>query len=263
MPASLNPAESAQALFIAEQSGEKLDLLTGTSCPQTPEQGYAIQAVFAELRNEAIAGWKIAATAQAGRDHINVDRPLGGRLLESAVSGDGSTVNLRHNRMRVAEVEIVLMLGQDLSPQEQDFTEEQVAAAIISVHPGLEFPDSRFADFTRVGAACLIADNACASRFVLGPPNTSDIDLAALAQLKTSLLINDQTVTSGRGSDALGGPVTALVWLANTLSRLGQPIKAGQFVTTGVTGNPSPVAPGDQVRADLGELGSVCARMTD
>ncbi len=53
---------------------------------------------------------------------------------------------------------------------------------VASLHPAIEVPDSRFADFTRAGAAQLVADNACAHQFVLGPPTEAEwrgLDLAA------------------------------------------------------------------------------------
>ncbi|MGC1443487.1 MAG: fumarylacetoacetate hydrolase family protein [Burkholderiaceae bacterium] len=251
---------AAQVISDCWQDGTVIDSL-GADSPTTPADGYAVQALLAQLRNETVVGWKIAATAEAGRQHINVDRPLAGRLYESIVFGNGARVALGANRMGVAEAEIVLMLGRDLPPQDSPYDEEQVAGAIASVHPGLELPDSRFSDFTRVGAACLIADNACARQFVIGDAAAGPVDLASLADHRTALFINGQQATSGQGSDALGGPLTALAWIANTLSELGLTLRAGQFVTTGVTGLPSPVLCGDTVRADLGSLGSVTATL--
>ena len=39
---------------------------------------------------------------------------------------------------------------------------DEVLAAVATLHPAIEVPDSRFDDFTIVGAPQLIADNACA-----------------------------------------------------------------------------------------------------
>jgi 2-keto-4-pentenoate hydratase len=163
--------------------------------------------------------------------------------------------------MAVAETEFVFTLGHDLPPRETDYSEAEVVQSIQSLHPGLEFPDSRFVDFTLPGTAGLIADNACAWQFVLGDVTTESFDPASLSEYPTSLIINGKTVTTGKGSDALGGPLNALVWIANTLRKLGIGMKAGQFVTTGVTGIPSPVKRGDRVCADLGKFGSVTANL--
>lgn len=252
---------AAQIIQSHWQAGQVLDELDSNCRPQSPEQGYAIQGALATLRGERIVGWKIAATAQAGRDHINVDRPLAGRLYESIVAQDGATIRLGENRMAVAEAEIVFSLKADLPPRPSPYTESEVASRIGSLHPGLEIPDSRFADFTKVGAACLIADNACASQFVIGPPTPEPFDPHALADHPTVLWINGIAASNGHGRDALGGPLLALTWLANTLSALGVTLSAGQFVTTGVTGKPSPIKSGDRVRVDLGRFGAVNATL--
>ncbi len=242
-------------------SGDAIDYIKGDLWPDTAEEGYAIQALLAELRGEPVAGWKIAATAIAGRDHINVDRPLAGRLFSSICHADGAVLPFGRNRMAVAEAEFVFTLGNDLPPKNSPYTEDEVAASIQSLHPGLELPDSRFRDFTLPGTAGLIADNACACNFVLGDATTVEFDAASLASHTTSLYINEEQVTSGQGSDALGGPLNAMVWIANTLSDLGIGLTAGQFVTTGVTGMPSPIKVGDTIRADLGDYGSVSATL--
>ena len=49
-----------------------------------------------------------------------------------------------------------------------DYSPKDVVAATASLHLGIEIPDSRFEDFSIVGAPQLIADNACAEFFVLG-----------------------------------------------------------------------------------------------
>lgn len=264
-PASEPPKNidhAAHLILQCWQSGTTIDALDSVCHPGSPEEGYAIQSALADLRNEPVVGWKIAATSAAGRAHIHVDQPLAGRLYQSIVLSDGALVPLESSRMGVAEAEIVLMLGRDLPSRGTPYLENDVAEAIESVHPGLEIPDSRFTDFTKVGAACLIADNACARHFVLGPAASTPIDLSQLAGQHTALLVNDQQVTSGQGQDALGGPLSALCWIANKLNDLGLGLRAGQFVTTGVTGSPSPIRRGDKVVADLGSLGIVSATVT-
>jgi len=114
------------------------------------------------------------ATAIAGRSHIKVDRPLAGRLVKSVCHCDGVEMPFGHNRM--AEAEFVFTPGRNLSPRESPYSEEKVAAAIQSQHPGLKLPDSRFNDFTIPGTTGLIADNACAAQFELGEHSSLSFD---------------------------------------------------------------------------------------
>ena len=55
----------------------------------------------------------------------------------------------------------------------------------------------------------------------------------------------------------LGGPVIALTWLANELSRHGMTLGRGQVVTTGTCVKPLTIAAGDRVEGDFGALGRV------
>ena len=262
MLTSENIMAAAAKLHDCWRAGEVIDTLGADLHPAEPADGYAIQAAGARLRDETVIGWKIAATSQAGRDHINVDRPLAGRMFESAVFESGATVSLSGSRMLVAEAEFVFVMGASLQPRPDPFTEIEVKEAIGQLHPGLELPDSRFSDFTQAGTAgLLIADNACASQFVLGPAAPIPFSADALGDHPTTLFVNDQAVSKGRGADALGGPLTALTWLVNTLRTLEVPLLAGQFVTTGVTGQPSPVKAGDTCTVDLGNYGRVSAQL--
>lgn len=252
---------AAEVIRHSWRHNDAIDYVKGDLWPDTPEQGYQIQSLLATLRKEPVVGWKIAATAAAGRQYINVDRPMAGRLFASICHQPDATLPMGRNRMAVAEAEFAFTLGVDLPPRQTPYSETDLIAAIKHVHPGLEFPDSRFRDFTLPGTAGLIADNACAANFVLGAAASIDFDPHTLAQHATTLYINDEPVTHGLGADALDGPLSAMVWIANTLSDLGIGLCADQFVTTGVIGQPSPVKAGDIVRADLGSLGSVTATL--
>lgn len=252
-------SHAARTVLDHWRRGDVFESFNASQCPDSIADGYAIQAMLSAQRNEPVLGWKIAATSAAGRAHINVEHPLAGRLYQSIVLSDGDQIDISANRMGVAEAEIVLVVDRDLPPKSSSYTQDEIAIAISEVRPGLEIPDSRFTDFTKAGAASLIADNACAQYFVLGEPATTTFDAGELADHPTRLLVNDRVVTSGTGNDALGGPLPALTWLVNTLNTHGLTLHAGQFVTTGVTGAPSPICVGDTVCTDLGVLGSVCA----
>jgi 2-keto-4-pentenoate hydratase len=55
----------------------------------------------------------------------------------------------------------------------------------------------------------------------------------------------------------LGDPITALVWLANTLGSLGVTLEAGEVVLSGSCTPAVPASAGDTVRADFAEFGPV------
>lgn len=249
-------AHAAAALVAAHwRSGTRMDRLPDDLVPANRDQGHAIQAALASrIGEEEVVGWKIAATSPAGQAHIGVDEPIPGRIFADRCHADGVRLAFGHNAMRVVEAEFAFALGADLTPRHAQYEPETVMAAVDRLHLALEIPDSRFIDFAAVGGPSLIADNACAHEFVLGPEAPAvwrDLDLAGH---RVTLWVNDLR-HRGVGANVLGGPVTALTWLVNALSAIGEPLLAGQIVTTGTCIVPAPIAPGDRIRADFGVLG--------
>jgi 2-keto-4-pentenoate hydratase len=225
--------------------------------PADRAEGYAIQAKLADLSGQAITGWKIAATSPAGQAHIRVDGPLAGRLLMDRVLKSGAMISLHGYLMRVAEAEFAFRFRRDLEKRRQPYSVTEVVDAVESLHPAIEVPDSRYEDYTAVGAPQLIADNACACWFILGAPTDVNWREFDLALHKVDGYRNLQHVASGSGSNVLGDPRLALTWIANELVQFDDGLRAGQVVTTGTCITPIPVAPRDHIRMDFGPFGSV------
>ena len=239
------------------RAGTKFGALDRSQRPQTRAEGYAIQAELE--RSGKLFGWKIAATSEAGQKHINVPGPLAGRIMADTVIADGGTASMHGNEMRVAEPEFCFRMARDLPPRPQAWSVAEVLDAVAALHPAIEIPDSRFADFVSAGEAQLIADNACAHRFVLGAATGADWRARDLIEEKPVITMRGQKFV-GHGKNVLGDPRVALAWLANELRGLGVTLKAGEVVTTGTCHPPLPIAAGDRMEADFGVLGKVSVR---
>jgi 2-keto-4-pentenoate hydratase len=247
--------EAAAQLWRHWQAGTRFDALPEAVRPIDRAAGYRIGACMVAHAGERVVGWKIAATSKAGQAHINVDGPLGGRLLSSRILKPHSSVRLGDNIMKVAEVEFAFRLARDLPPRSSDHSYDEVMDAVQSLHPSIEIPDSRYNDFTAVGAPSLIADTACASWLMIGEPFAETWRELDLAEHEVHALKADKVVASGAGRAALGDPRIALHWLVNEVSRFAEGIKAGDVVTTGTCVVPVPIMEGDYVIADYGHLG--------
>ncbi len=224
--------------------------------PRDRKDGYAVQKALTSLQPHALFGWKIAATSAAGQAHIGVDGPLAGSLYADRVLQDGAEVTLQNNLMLVAEIEFAFRFARTLMPRAGSYAVDEVLDAVDCVHPSIEIPDSRYENFVTAGAPQLIADNACANLFVLGPraDEWRGFDYVNEA---VAVELNGQTIDSGYGRNVLGDPRVALTWLVNELSSLGLACAAGQVVTTGTCRVPVIVKPGDRIDADFGVLGQV------
>jgi 2-keto-4-pentenoate hydratase len=238
------------------RAGTKFAGLDDGLRPRDRLEGYAIQGAIEKYSQQPLFGWKIAATSEAGQRHINVDGPMAGRILAETVIPDGGTASMAGNEMRVAEPEFAFRMRVDLPPRDTPYTVQEVLDAVDTLHPAIEIPDSRFADFVSAGAAQIIADNACAHLFVLGPPTRADWRARDLVEERPVITLRGQQFT-GHGKNVLGDPRVALAWLANELSQLGVTLKAGQVVTTGTCHPPLPIQAGDFCAMDFGVLGKV------
>ncbi len=257
-----NTDGAASILWQLWQQHTRIDELPPDCRPVDRAAGYSTQREIVKYSGQPVVGWKIAATSAAGQKHIGVDAPLAGPLLANSVLENGATVALDGNIMKVAEAEFAFKFRAALPKRANPYTQTEVLAAVESLHPAIEVPDSRFNDFARVGAPQLIADTACSCWFVLGPATSADWRARDLAAHAVTAFRNGEQAAAGTGANVLGDPRIALTWLVNELRTYDDGIKAGQFVTTGTCVIPIPVAPGDNVRADFGEFGSADAKIS-
>jgi 2-keto-4-pentenoate hydratase len=269
-------------LWRAWRSGAVIDTLPAHCKPTDRAQAYAVQALLEARGSQPLAGWKIAATSLAGQQHINVSGPMAGRLLAERVHVQGvqaqgvqaqgaqtmcTVLSLAGNRMRVAEPEFVFRMGRSLVPRPLAYSLDEVMAAVADLYLGIEVPDSRYTNFVTAGEPQLIADNACAHEFILGPQapslwRSTDLSTHAVhAVVDGSGHSAPRSYTrEGSGANVLGDPRVALTWLANELSSLGITLRQGQIVTTGTCMQPLELQAGDTVVVDYGLLGSMVAR---
>jgi 2-keto-4-pentenoate hydratase len=151
-------------------------------------------------------------------------------------------------------------MGRDVPPRSVPYTMDEVLAAVAALHAAIEVPDSRYAEFATVGAAQLIADNACAHQFILGPEAPAIWRATELSAHRVIGRVSGWPNWEGTGANVLGDPRIALAWIANELSRHGVTLAAGQVVTTGTCLVPMEIEPGCTVSADFGALGRVGLR---
>jgi 2-keto-4-pentenoate hydratase len=229
--------------------------------PTNRAEAYEAAASLAAKSSSAVAGWKIAATSEAGQKHINVAGPLAGRVLRDRLLPPSATVPLAGNIMRVAEAEFAFGFSKALPPRPTPYAPAEALDAVGSLHLSIEVPDSRYEDFTKVGEAQLIADTACACWLVLGPPVSLPWRHLDLAAHRVQGFVNGELRSEGTGKAVLGGPITALTWFVNEAASYCGGVTAGQFVTTGTCLMPMAVRPGDDVTADYGSLGAISCRI--
>jgi 2-keto-4-pentenoate hydratase len=231
----------------------------------TPEEAYACQEALVSKLFEHYGGhgigYKIACTNVTAQRQLNVDGPFYGRMMSAFCYDSPARIDAGQFFMRVVEAEFAFLMARDLPPRSAAYSVEETAAAVAAALPGIEIVDSRFDDWTSIGAPSLIADNACHAAWVKGrlTRDWRGFDLGEQNVWLTVTGAEGEAILhrEGSGRAVLGHPLNALAWLANQLSAHGQGLEAGQYVTTGVTMEVYMGQRGDRIRADFGPLGVV------
>ena len=202
-----------------------------------------------------VIGRKIGLTSKGVQRQLGVTQPDFGSLLGTMCVGDAEEIPWSRLMQPKVEAEIAVVLGRTLDRPNISFAD--AVRAVEFALPAIEVVGSRIENWN-IQIVDTIADNASASMFVLGggPRRLSDLDLRLAGMV---LERGGEPVSLGAGAACLGHPINALVWLANTLQALGEPLQEGDLVLTGALGPLVAVAPGDAFEARISGLGSVRA----
>jgi len=249
--------ERAAALLIEARRTRQPTDLPEACTPRNLEEAYAIQEAVTAGLGETPVGWKIGATDAAVRALEGFDEPVSGRLFAGHVHAAPADLPAAlFTTFRNCETEFALRLAHDLPPRPEPYGRDEVMAAIATLHPAMEVGDTRYRDRAAMGGIGVCADNSGGTEFVMadGIADWRGLDLAALT---VALLVDGERRAEGAGSAVMGDPITALVWLANHLSRRKIGLRAGEIVTTGSCTGITKVEAGADVRADFGSLGEV------
>lgn len=249
-----NALEAVARRLREAYTGSAIEPLRDVLDPVDAEGAYAIQAIntrFWQAQGRRIVGRKAGLTAKAVQTQLGVTQPDFGVLFDDMRIPDGGRLDPVRLLQPKAEAEVALVLGADLV--DPDTTTGDVAAAVKSVHAAIEIVDSRIADW-RITFADTVADNGSSAFFVMADEGKAieGLDLYSCGMV----LEVDGTVASlGAGAACLGHPLNAAAWLASTLARNGDPLRAGDIILTGALGPMVALRPGQHVRAVIGGLG--------
>lgn len=226
------------------------------------QSAYDIQAINTTLRladGGRIVGRKIGLTSPAVQKQLGVNQPDFGMLWADSEVWNNSQISMKKLMQPKVEAEIAFILGRDLIAK--DLTTADVISAIDYALASIEIVGSRIEGWN-IRIADTIADNASASHFVLGhkPQKLNNLDLINCGM---KLYKNGEKVSGGKGSACMGSPINAMLWLAQTMARLGKPMRAGEVVLTGALGPMVTVEDGDSIWAEIEGMGEVFVNFSE
>lgn len=261
-------AELAAKLCAAESERAPIGKLTDDAPELTVEDAYAIQNLALARRRvhglhgrpARLLGRKVGITSKAVQEWLQVSEPDFGFLLDDMEVKDGGICKRSELLQPRIEGEIAFVFKSSLPGcfQVGGVSNIDVVAATDFVLPALEIIDSRIADW-KISYRDTVADNASSARFVCGtqPARLDGVDLRLCGM---SLKKNGRVSSTGAGAACLDNPVTAVAWLANTLARLGAPLRPGDLVLSGALGPVLPVEAGDFFELEIAHVGRCAVR---
>lgn len=255
-----SPADRAAALHAAMKDRVPIPPFTDDQPDMSAEEAYEVQQAFVDLllkeSDGRVIGYKLGLTSEPMQQMLGVHQPDYGPVLSNMVYDDGASVDLSRYIQPRVEAEIALILRDELSGP--GVTAMQAGQAVGGAVAAIEMVDSRIADW-KIKLADTISDLASSAASVLAsrviPLDGWDPRLVGMIVSR-----NGRTVDTGAGAAALGNPVAAVAWLANTLAPYEVTLQPGWFIMTGALHRAFPIEAGDVVRADFDRLGPVTVR---
>lgn len=250
-------AESlAKIIRQAEENGNPCQPIRSYLREKDVSSAYEIQKINIahKLQNgQKEVGKKIGLTSEKVQAQLGVNQPDFGILLDRMQIENGEEISFSDLMQPKAEAEIAFVLKEDLIGDHIEM--QDVMAAIDYALPAIEIVGSRIENWD-IQITDTIADNASSSHFVLGKDkkNLGEVDLEN-CQMK--LFQHAQITSEGVGKACLGNPLNAVLWLAQKMNELGNPLKKGEIILSGALGPMVEIRRNDKIRAVIEGLGEV------
>jgi 2-oxo-3-hexenedioate decarboxylase len=217
---------------------------------------YRAQRAFVKAKldaGESFVGYKLGLTSRNKQQAMGVDSPLYGRVTSGMISTYGEPVRFDRFIHPRVESEIAFLLARDVEPPA---TVTSVLAATEVVFGAVDVLDSRYEGF-RFTLEDVVADNASAGAFYLGPVARRPTDLEDLRLIGCVVRVDGEVTMTAAGAAVMGHPAASVAWLANQLAVEGEGLRAGQLVFSGGVTAPVPVVSGGSVTFEFDGLGAV------
>jgi 2-keto-4-pentenoate hydratase len=236
-------SELASLLLAARRNpADRIAALPDALKPKTMAEALAVQHEVA--KSFAIGGWKVGAPGGT---------PACGGLPAATIQPSGAVLAPQSHPLRIVESEVAFRLGADLPPRPTPYSQDEVRAALATMHPVIEVCESRYVEPNDFDLFAQLADTQSHGGLVWGPGRADwhGIDLAAE---HCRQIVNGE-LNAERTGYPFGDIFRLVTWLANEGSAWAGGLKAGQFVTCGSWSGANRVPPGAEVKAVFASLG--------
>lgn len=237
----LNLQAIANDLKYAQDHCKQIVPLTSLNKDFGNAKAYAVANLIHEMRiieGATKIGRKIGFTNQKLWSVYNVSEPIWAYIYDTTVV----RLNCQHAKCNIKgfsepkiEPEIVLHF---CSTPPLDAEPEEILGCIDWIAHGIEIVQSHFPHWEFKTADTIANSGLHAKLFVGEPQELNNLGQEVLSDLETfkiSLSCDGDLCAQGRGSNVLGSPLKAVLYLLQVINRYSEqePLQSGELVTTG------------------------------
>jgi len=214
----------------------------------SPADGECSRAKFNKLLQQKLgapAGYKAGLTNPAVQRRFKYDSPVRGTLYGPMLLQDGATVETAFGARPLFEADLLVRISS--TNVNSATTPAEVLEGIDQLIPFIELPDLLVEDPAALDGVAITAINVGARLGVTGTPLPVQATAAFNRMLRDMQVIvrgDGIELDRGLGSDVLGHPLNAVIWLARDLARQGVALQPGDLVSLGSFSRLLPPQPG-------------------
>ena len=252
----ISASEIADDLIAAERERKGIAQFSDNHPDIAVDTAYQAQRAFVQSKldaGERFVGYKLGLTSRNKQQAMGLDAPLYGRVTSGMLSAYGEPIRLDRFIHPRVESEIAFLLARDV---EGPATVTSVLAATEVVFGAVDVLDSRYESF-QFTLSDVVADNASAGAFYLGPVARRPDELEDLRLLGCVVRVDGDVVMTAAGAAVMGHPAASVAWLADQLAKEGEGLRAGQLIFSGGLTAPVPVVAGRSVTFEFDGLGAI------
>lgn len=240
-------ANAAAALVAARRAAVGIDAFPG-ALPEDLATAYAIQNAVTTAWADPVVGWKVALVPPALTERLGAIRFIGPVFAKTttAWSGDPLRFPVIEGGFGAIEAEFVVRVAADAPPDRLDYSPGEAAAFVGAIHAGIEVAGNALSSVMTLGPMASVPSFGNNIGLVIGPQIAEG--LADLEAIRAETDIDGQSVGTGAADKLPGGVAAALAFALSVTARLGRPLTAGQWVSTGALTGVHAVTIGQSIR---------------
>ncbi len=249
--------ETAAALVAARRAHRALDGFPGP-IPETMEEGYRIQDACLALWPDVTVGWKIGLVPVHMRAKLMAERlagPIFAKSVLQATHGEVVSFPVFVGGFAAVEAEFVFRMGADAPAKKVDWTDDEAASLVDTLHIGVETAGSPMRMINDLGSVVVSSDFGNNYGVILGPEVENW--RARANDIRVSTSIEGKIVGEGAGASIPGGPLAGLRFLLGHLAERGRPLRKGQLVSSGAVTGVHDILPGQSSTIIFEGCGSI------